>query len=113
MSLETAACSTHSAGQPVEGTHLPLSQLNKASAKAGGSWVVDANYPAEDTYDYTWQGKTRCGTNFVVTLVSTEDPTQYCQAQFKKNLEDRDQIRGSKEGNKTWHALRHAPGWFR
>jgi hypothetical protein len=59
--------------------------LSRASAKTGGSWVVDAFRPAEDNYEYTWQGKTRHGTNFVVTLVSAEDPSQYCQAHFKNN----------------------------
>ena len=77
-----------SAGQPGETTHLGLSELNKASAKAGGTWVVDALRPVEDNYEYTWQGKARQGTNFIVTLVSSADPNQYCQAHFKKSKQN-------------------------
>ena len=77
---------TASAAQPASATNfLPLSQLNKASAKTGGEWAVSAFRPIEDVYEYTWQSKNRTGTNFVTTLVSTDDPTQYCQAHFKKN----------------------------
>ena len=62
-----------------------MAQLNKASVKIGGEWSVIAFRPVEDMYEYTWQSKPRQGTNFVVTLVSTEDPSHYCQAHFKKN----------------------------
>ena len=33
-------------------------------------------------------GKPREGTNFLCTLVSSEDPGQYCQAQFKKKSQN-------------------------
>ena len=62
---------------------------------------MDAYLPAEDKYDYTWQGKPRQGTNFVVTLVSVDNPSEYCQAQFKKT---------SKNGAKyeqTTKAIKH------
>ena len=85
MAPPNSASSKVSAEQPEPQKHLPLSELNKASAKTGGSWVVDAFRPVEDKYEYTWQGKPRHGINFLVTLVSAEDPSQYCQAQFKKN----------------------------
>ena len=74
-----------SAAQPAATNFLPLAQLNKASVNAGGEWSVAAFRPIEDNYQYTYQGKARQGTNFVVTLVSTDDARQYCQAQFKKN----------------------------
>ena len=74
-----------SAAQPAATNFLPLAQLNKASVNAGGEWSVVAFRPIEDNYQYTYQGKARQGTNFVVTLVSTDDARQYCQAQFKKN----------------------------
>lgn len=89
-----AACSaTASAAQPASASaappaalnFLPLSQLNKASVKVGGEWAVSAYRPVEDNYEYSYQGKPRKGTNFVVTLVSVDDPSQYCQGQFKKN----------------------------
>ena len=73
-----------SVAQPASSIYLPLGQLNKASVKTGGQWLVSAFRPVEDNYEYTWQGKPRQATNFVVTLVSVDDPSQYCQAQFKK-----------------------------
>ena len=84
MAEATASTATHSAGQPGSTTHLALSELNKASVKIGGTWVVDAYRPFEDKYEYTWQGKPRQGTNFVTTLVCADDPSKYCQAHFKK-----------------------------
>ena len=84
-SASDALASRSSAEQPDNTTHLALSDLLcKASVKIGGTWVVDAYLPAEDKYDYTWQGKPRKGTNFVVTLVSAQKPSQYCQAHFRK-----------------------------
>ena len=84
MASKDTPSSTASAAQPATATHLPLSELNKASAKTDGTWVVDAFRPIEDKYEYTWQGKPRQGTNFIVTLVSSTDPSQYCQAHLKK-----------------------------
>ena len=84
-SAEQPAPGKASAAQPESKKSLPLSELNKASAKTGGEWLVDAFRPVEDNYKYTWQGKPRQGTNLVVTLVSTEDASQYCQGVFKKN----------------------------
>ena len=76
-----------SAAQP--GTaHLALQMLNPASVKTGGTWDVHVRRAFEDKYEYTWQGKARQGTNFVCTLVSQEDPRQYCQAQFKKTSQN-------------------------
>ena len=97
MAKQNDESSTVSAEQRAEGTNLPLSELNKASAKTGGSWVVNAFRPAEDNYEYTWQGKTRHGTNFVVTLVSAEDPSQYCQAHFQKNSKNGAQYEQAKK----------------
>ena len=77
----------HTAEQPSKG-HLPLSMLNSASVKTGGMWDVYVCRPFEDVYKYTWLGKEREGCNFLCTLVSSEDPTQYCQAQFKKTRGD-------------------------
>ena len=58
--------------------------LNKASVKTGGTWEVLVWNRIEDTYDYTWQGKPRQGTNFLYDLVSLDDPRSYLQARFKK-----------------------------
>ena len=79
------ALSKASAAQPAATEHLPLAQLNKASAKIGGSWEVGVFNPYEDHYEYLWKGSIRTGTNFVVTFVAVSDPSQYCLAQFKKN----------------------------
>ena len=42
VSAEQPGLGKGSAAQPESEKHLPLSELNKASAKTGGSWVVDA-----------------------------------------------------------------------
>ena len=88
VSAEQPGLGKGSAEQPEPSKYLPLPELNNASAKTGGSWIVDAVRLVEDNYEYTWQGKPRRGTNLLVSLVSPEDPRQYCQAQFKKNLRD-------------------------
>ena len=82
--MEKASPPTPSAAQPATISHLSLSVLNKASAKTGGTWDMYMCRPFEDKYEYTWQGKPRQGTNFLCTLVSAENPSLYCQAQFKK-----------------------------
>ena len=74
-----------SAGQP---DHLALGLLNKASVKTGGTWDVFMHRTFEDKYEYQWQGNRWQGTNLITTLVSTEDPRQYCQAQFKKTTQN-------------------------
>ena len=72
-----------SAEQPESEKHLPLSELNKASAKTGGSWVVDVFRPFEDHYQYTWQGKPRQGTNLLVTFVSADPLESYLCGQLR------------------------------
>ena len=69
---------------PYSHAHLPLALLNKSSAKTGATWEVYICRPMEDKYEYQWSGSKRSGTNLIYTLVSATDPTQYCQAQFKK-----------------------------
>ena len=87
-SAEQPGLGNGSAVQPESQKSLPLSELNKASAKTGGEWLVCAFHPVEDIYQYTWQGKSRQGTNLIVTLVSAEDESQYCQGLFKKNAKN-------------------------
>ena len=72
-----------------ESSQLALSMLTKASVKIGGKWDVYMWKPFEDKYDYNWKGKTRSGTNLLCTLVSSHDPRQYCQAQYKKTSQNR------------------------
>ena len=81
----TQAGSASSAERPGKDEHLPLSQLNKASAKTGATWIVAVVRPKEDTYEYSFKGQSKHGSNFIVILVSPDDPSVYCQAQFKKN----------------------------
>ena len=88
MAPKVSTPATASAVQPASANFLPLAQLNKASVKIGGEWQVYVFRPIEDNYEYTYQGKPRKGTNFFVTLVSAQDPSQYCQAQFKKNTKN-------------------------
>ena len=76
-----------SAAQPAK-AHLPLSLLNKASARTGGTWDVYVSRPFEDKYEYKWQGQPRQGSNLVCNLVAAQDPSQYCQAQFKKTSQN-------------------------
>ena len=72
-----------SAEQPAQ-TSLPLSQLNEASVKSGGKWLVDAYCPFNDKYEYPWAKTVRTGETFICTLICVQDPTQYCQAHLKK-----------------------------
>ena len=72
-----------SAEQPAQ-TYLPLSQLNEASVKSGGKWLVDAYCPFNDKYEYPWAKTVRTGETFICTLICVQDPTQYCQAHLKK-----------------------------
>ena len=44
-----AANNGNSAAQPAK-THFPLAELNDASNKSGGTWLVDAYCPFNDTY---------------------------------------------------------------
>jgi hypothetical protein len=74
---------TSKAAEAAKG-HLALRLLNNASSKTGGTWEVYIYRSFEDKYSYSWQGKPREGSNFICTLVDAEDPSQYCQAQFKK-----------------------------
>ena len=86
--VKNSHCPTTS---PKPNKYLPLSELGEANADTG-SWLVDAFHPIEDKYECSWQiGRDRLLTytsrpraNFVVTLVSVEDPHQYCQAHFRK-----------------------------
>ena len=83
MQANSSANPYASAVQPGR-KHLPLAELNPASVRIGGTWDIFVSRSFEDTYNYTWQGKPRQGSNFVCILVCAEDPRQYCQAQFKK-----------------------------
>ena len=74
----------HASAEQPDNSLLSLSMLNKASVKIGGKWSVSVWHPFEDKYEYKWQGKARQGANFMCTLVSTENPSLYCQAQWKK-----------------------------
>ena len=67
---------------------IPLTMLSKATVRIGGIWEVIVWQPFEDKYEYDWKGKKRQGTNFICTLVYAADPRQYCQAQFKKNVQN-------------------------
>ena len=85
-------------------SHFALSMLNSASVKIGGVWDVAVCRPFEDKYKYVWQGKDREGCNFLCTLVSSDDPSQYCQAQFKKTAANankyQEALRAFKDGSR-------------
>ena len=46
-----ATNNSNSAEQPAT-THFPLAELNDASNKSGGTWLVDVYCPFNDTYEY-------------------------------------------------------------
>ena len=72
--------------------HLPLSKLDKRHADTG-TWLLDVFHPIEDIYEFSYKIGlaqdliyTGCKrTQFCVTLVSVEDPSQYCHGHFRKN----------------------------
>ena len=73
-----------SAGQPDKQEPYPLAELNKASAKAGGTWVLWSYRPYEDTYEWNSKGKSGTATTFNVMLVAEDNPAQYCLGRLKK-----------------------------
>ena len=73
---------------PAASAAIPLSMLNRSTVKIGATWEVVIWDPFEDKYEYDWKGRKRQGTNFICTLVYAADPRQYCQAQFKKNVQN-------------------------
>ena len=78
-----ATNNSNSAGQAAQ-AHFPLAELNDASNKSGGTWLVDIYCPFNDTYEYQWQGKNRKGEIFMCTLTCAQDQTKYCHAHLKK-----------------------------
>ena len=87
MAQSPQSASNASAEQPGQ-AKLALSLLNKASAKTGGAWDVRMWRPFEDKYEYNWKGDRRQGANLLCTLVSSDDPRQYCQAHLKKTSQN-------------------------
>ena len=90
------ADSSGSAAQPAKADTTSLKELNVASAKSGGNWTVVVCHPFEDTYDYTWQGKQRTGSQLLITLVSPSNPEAYCLAQFRKSQSNTIQYKAAK-----------------
>ena len=78
-----AANNDNSAAQPAK-AHFPPAELNDASNKSGGTWLVDVYCPFNDKYEYAWQGKNRQAENFMCTLTCAQDKTKYCHAHLKK-----------------------------
>jgi hypothetical protein len=64
-------------------------------------------------YEYTWQSKPRQGTNLVVTLVSTDDPSQYCQANFKKTYKNGAKYEETKKAITHGARFIMSEGWLR
>ena len=56
--------------------------LSKQSAKFGKFKVIVCQ-PWQDTYTYTWEGKTKETTAWRCVLVSADDPTVYCTGEYK------------------------------
>ena len=83
------------------GSTHSLQELNKASVKAGGSWIVSIFCPRVDEYEYPWKGQQRKASNFMCTLVSHESPNHYCTAHFKKTTSNHASF---EKANKTWQA---------
>ena len=73
---------------PAASAAIPLSMLNRSTVKIGTTWEVVIWDPFEDKYEYDWKGRKRQGTNFICTLVYAADPRQYCQAHFKKTVQN-------------------------
>ena len=86
-SLTTNSSMAGSASQAGTAAPLALLQLNKASAKTGAKWNVVAYQPREEIYTYESGGaaKKNQGSTFMVTLVSTEDPSHYLHGQIRKS----------------------------
>ena len=105
MASPNTASSKVSAEQPESGKYLPLLELNKASAKTGASWVVDAFRPVEYKLEYTWQSAWHDGTSLVVILVSEKDASQYCQALLQRDI--RNEAKYERKKKAMMHGVRY------
>ena len=105
MASPNTTSSKVSAEQPESGKYLPLSELNEASARTGGSWVVDAFHPVEHNLEYTWQSPWEDGTSLVVTLVSEKDASQYCQGRLWKDV--RNEAKYERKKKAMMHGVRY------
>ena len=84
MATAMSPKSSPASAEPASRPYLDLWDICSASAKIGGTWDVFVLQPYHHTYQYTWHGSPRQGTNFLCNLVSSADPLKYCQAQFRK-----------------------------
>ena len=97
-----AANNDNSAAQPAK-AHFLLAELNDASNKSGGTWLVDAYCPINDKYEYPWQGKNRQAENFMVTLTCAQDKTKYCHAHLKKTTANTAKHAAASKNSRTAH----------
>ena len=91
---------------PAASDAIPLSMLNRSTVKIGATWEVVIWDPFEDKYEYDWKGRKRQGTNFICTLVYAADPRQYCQAHFKKTVQNEKKYDEALEKIRLGHASR-------
>ena len=84
-SEKNRAAAPASAAQPgstVENFQSLQSLRSKQSAKISTFKVIVCN-PWKDTYEYQWEGKARETTVWRCVLVSADDPTEYCNGEYK------------------------------
>ena len=84
-SEKNSASASTSAAQPgstVESFQSLQMLRSKQSAKISTFKVIVCN-PWKDTYEYQWEGKPRETTVWRCVLVSADDPTEYCNGEYK------------------------------
>ena len=78
----SAPASAAQPGSTVENFQSLQMLRSKQSAKISTFKVIVCN-PWKDTYEYQWEGKPRETTVWRCVLVSADDPTEYCNGEYK------------------------------
>ena len=78
----SAFTSTAQPGSTVESFQSLQMIRSKQSAKISIFELIVSN-PWKDTYEYQWEGKPRETTVWRCVLVSADDPTEYCNGEYK------------------------------
>ena len=64
----------------------------KQSAKISTFKVIVCN-PWQDTYEYQWEGQRRETTAWRCVLVSADDPTEYCNGEYKLTAKNKSALK--------------------
>ena len=84
----SASASAAQPGPTVQNFQSLQMLLSKQSAKISTFKVIVCK-PWTDTYEYQWEGKHRATTAWRCVLVSADDPTVYCNGEYKLTIKNK------------------------